>query len=104
MVRKNSLGYIVAVIVIAAATIVLRAFGDHINPTTVALAFLLIVVFLATAWGPKPAIVASLLGVACFNFFFLSGEPRRLTPQGESQRCSTASCKILSNKRVKPRP
>ena len=71
MVRKNLLGYIVAVIVIAAATIVLRVFGDHINPTTVALAFLLIVVFLATAWGPKPAIVASLLGVACFNFFFL---------------------------------
>ncbi|HEX4899266.1 MAG TPA: DUF4118 domain-containing protein, partial [Pyrinomonadaceae bacterium] len=65
------MGYIVAVIVIAAATIVLRVFGEHINPTTVALAFLLIVVFLATAWGPKPAIVASLLGVACFNFFFL---------------------------------
>lgn len=71
MVRKKFLGYIVAVIVIAAATAVLRIFGDHINPTTVALAFLLIVVFLATAWGPKPAIVASLLGVACFNFFFL---------------------------------
>lgn len=71
MVRKKFLGYIVAVIVIAAATAVLKVFGDHINPTTVALAFLLIVVFLATAWGPKPAIVASLLGVACFNFFFL---------------------------------
>jgi two-component system sensor histidine kinase KdpD len=71
VVRKKFLGYIVAVIVIAAATAVLRIFGDHINPTTVALAFLLIVVFLATAWGPKPAVVASLLGVACFNFFFL---------------------------------
>jgi two-component system sensor histidine kinase KdpD len=71
VVRKKFLGYIVAVIVIAAATAVLRIFGDHINPTTVALAFLLIVVFLATAWGPKPAILASLLGVACFNFFFL---------------------------------
>lgn len=71
MVRKKFLGYIVAVIVIAAATAVLRIFGNHINPTTVALAFLLIVVFLATAWGPRPAIVASLLGVACFNFFFL---------------------------------
>jgi K+-sensing histidine kinase KdpD len=59
VVRKKFLGYIVAVIVIAAATAVLRIFGDHINPTTVALAFLLIVVFLATAWGPKPAIVAS---------------------------------------------
>lgn len=71
MVRKKFLGYLVAVIVIAAATAVLRSFGGHINPTTVALAFLLIVVFVATAWGPKPAIVASLLGVACLNFFFL---------------------------------
>jgi K+-sensing histidine kinase KdpD len=71
VVRKEFLGYLVAVIVIAAATAVLRIFGDHINPVTVALAFLLIVVFLATAWGPKPAILASLLGVACFNFFFL---------------------------------
>lgn len=68
---KQPLGYVVAVIVIAAATAVLKVFSGHINPTTVALAFLLIVVFLATAWGPKPAIVGSLLGVACLNFFFL---------------------------------
>lgn len=71
MVRKQFLGYIVAVVVIAAATAVLRIFGEHVNPTTVALAFLLIIVFLATAWGPKPAVLASLLGAACFNFFFL---------------------------------
>lgn len=58
-------------VVIAAATAVLKIFGGHINPTTVALALLLIVLFVATAWGPKPAIMASLLGVICFNFFFL---------------------------------
>jgi len=69
--RKQLLGYIVAIIVIAAATAVMKVVGIHANPTTVALAFLLIVVFVATAWGPKPGIVASLLGVACFNFFFL---------------------------------
>lgn len=69
--RKPRLGYIVAVVVIAAATAVLRIFGGHINPTTAALALLLMVLFVATAWGPKPAILASLLGVACFNFFFL---------------------------------
>lgn len=69
--HKQFLGYIVAVIVIAAATAVLKALGAHINPTTVALALLLIVLFVATAWGPKPAILASLLGVTCFNFFFL---------------------------------
>lgn len=60
-----------AVVIIATTTGVLRVFGGHINPTTAALALLLIVLFIATAWGPKPAILASLLGVACFNFFFL---------------------------------
>jgi two-component system sensor histidine kinase KdpD len=69
--HKQSLGYIVAVVVIATATAVLKTFGGHINPTTVALAFLLIVLFVATAWGSKPAVLASLLAVACFNFFFL---------------------------------
>ena len=69
--RKRLLGYIVAIVVITAATTVLRVFGGHVNPTTAALALLLIVLFVATAWGPKPAILASLLGVACFNFFFL---------------------------------
>ncbi|MEP6920633.1 MAG: DUF4118 domain-containing protein [bacterium] len=68
---KQLLGNLVAVVVIAAATVVLRVLGPHINPTTVALAYLLIVVFVATAWGPRPAILASLLGVACFNFFFI---------------------------------
>lgn len=69
--HKRFLGYIVAVIVIGAATAVLKIFGGHINPTTVALAFLLIVLFVATAWGSKPAVLAALLAVACFNFFFL---------------------------------
>ena len=68
---KQLLGYIVAVVVIGAATAVLKVFGGHVNPTTVALVLLLLVLFVATAWGSKPAILASLVGVACFNFFFL---------------------------------
>ena len=58
-------------VVTSAATAVLKSFGDQINPITVALGLLLIVLFVATAWGPKPAILSSLLGGACFNFFFL---------------------------------
>jgi K+-sensing histidine kinase KdpD len=68
---KKILGYAVAVVVVSAATAVLKSFGDQINIVTVALALLLIVLFVATAWGPKPAILSSLLGGACFNFFFL---------------------------------
>ncbi len=69
--RRQPLGYVAAIVVIATATAALKAFGSHINPVTVALTFLLIILFVATAWGPKPAILASVLGAACFNFFFL---------------------------------
>ncbi len=71
LLSKKILGYAVAVVVVPAATAVLKSFANQINPVTVALALLLIVLFVATAWGPKPAILASLLGVASFNFFFL---------------------------------
>ena len=69
--HKQFLGYIAAVVVIVAATAALRALGSHVNPPTVALTFVLIILFLAVAWGPKPAVLASLLAVGCFNFFFL---------------------------------
>ena len=69
--NKQLLGYVVAVVVVLTATAVLNIFGEHINPTTVALALLLLVLFVAAAWGSKPAILAALLGAACFNFFHL---------------------------------
>jgi K+-sensing histidine kinase KdpD len=69
--RKPLLGYAAAIVLITAATAALKVFGGHINPTTIALTLLLIVLLVATVWGSKPAVLASLLGVACFNFFFL---------------------------------
>jgi K+-sensing histidine kinase KdpD len=69
--RKSGTGYVVSVVAIAAAAGALKALGTHINPTTVALVFVLIVLFVATAWGSRPAVLASLFGVVCFNFFFL---------------------------------
>jgi K+-sensing histidine kinase KdpD len=69
--HKQLLGYFVALVVICAATVVLRSFGDHVNSTTVALTFLLLVLFLATAWGPKPAVLASVVAASSFNYFFL---------------------------------
>ena len=53
------------------ATALLIPFRGHINSTTVALAFLLVVLFAAILWGSRPALVASVLGVICFNFFFI---------------------------------
>src|SRR4051812_10766602 len=68
---KRWMGYALAVFGIGAATGVLKLLGGHVNATTVALVLLLVVLFIATIWGSRPAILASLLGVACFNFFFL---------------------------------
>src|SRR5947207_8528281 len=52
---KKWLGYWVAMFGIAAITAVLKLFGQHINPTTVALAFLLIILVAARTWGSGPA-------------------------------------------------
>lgn len=64
-------GYLSAVLGVASATLLLRSHGGQINPTTGALALLLVVLFVAALWGSRPALVASALGVLCFNFFFL---------------------------------
>src|SRR6185503_1839189 len=69
--KARQAGYIFAATGIAAVTVALRLVGDSINSTTVALAMLLVVLFVAAQWGSRPAIVASVLGVLSFNFFFL---------------------------------
>ena len=43
----------------------------HVNPTTVALSFLLAILSVAAAWGLRYALPMSLVSALCFNFFFL---------------------------------
>ena len=43
----------------------------HVNPTTVALSFLLAILVVAAAWGLAYAVPMSILAALCFNFFFL---------------------------------
>jgi two-component system sensor histidine kinase KdpD len=64
-------GYLGAVAGTALITATLAPFQQQINSTTVALAFLLVVLFVALFWGSRPALLASLLGVVSLNFFFL---------------------------------
>lgn len=68
---RGRAGYFAAAGGVAAVTCALHLFDTHINVATVALALLLVVLFVATRWGSRPAVAASLLGVLCFNFFFL---------------------------------
>lgn len=61
---------------LAAAGIALLTAGMHvlreqINPITVALFYLLFILFVATVLGSKPAVSASVAAMFCFNFFFL---------------------------------
>jgi two-component system sensor histidine kinase KdpD len=42
-----------------------------VNPTTVALTYLIGILFIASGWGIAESTTASLVAVACFNFFFL---------------------------------
>jgi K+-sensing histidine kinase KdpD len=68
---QTSSGHRFAILGIATVTASLAPFHSRFSPTTVALALLLVVVFAATGWGSRPAMVAAILGVLCFNFFFL---------------------------------
>jgi len=71
LIRSRWVGYCGSLLGTAAVTSFLIPFRGHINSTTVALAFLLVVLFSAILWGSKPALIASILGMLGFNFFFL---------------------------------
>ncbi|TAM80286.1 MAG: PAS domain S-box protein [Acidobacteria bacterium] len=64
-------GYPFALAGIAGVTIICVAFRQYVNETTVAMAMLLTVLLVAIFWGSKPALVASVFGLVCLNFFFL---------------------------------
>jgi K+-sensing histidine kinase KdpD len=69
--KSRRAGYVLGILGIAMVTAALRLLGSSINTTTVALAMLLVVLFVATGWGSRPAVVVSVFGVFCLNFFFL---------------------------------
>jgi len=67
--QNRAAGYLLAVLGIAAVTAIAAPFHDQISDANVALALVLVVLFIATLWGRGPGILASLLGVLCLNFF-----------------------------------
>ncbi|MEQ1727911.1 MAG: ATP-binding protein [Vicinamibacterales bacterium] len=56
--------------VVAGITVLYRQFV-HVNPTTVALSYLVVILVIATGSGIVVATGASLVAMLCFNFFFL---------------------------------
>lgn len=69
---KNPIAkYIISFTIVIAVTLALAPLEARLNVTTVALALLLTILFIATAFGSRPAFVAALLAALGFNFFFL---------------------------------
>jgi len=56
---------------IAFATTLFALYQNQISPTTVALSFLLVILFTATFAGRNAALLAALLAALSFNYFFL---------------------------------
>jgi two-component system sensor histidine kinase KdpD len=43
----------------------------HVNPTTIALSYVVVILSIATTWGIAESTTASIAAMLCFNFFFL---------------------------------
>jgi len=60
-----------AFVVVAVGTVTAIAFKVHVNQTTVALMFLVMVLLTSAYWGLRYAVVMAVVATTCFNFFFL---------------------------------
>ena len=69
--QKKFFRYLIAIAASLLAMAFLLVFREKVNATTVALAFLLVVLFIATFIGRNPALIASVIAVLCFNYYFL---------------------------------
>ncbi len=74
--RSRAHGYLKAVIVVAAASLLSWALLGGSDKLNLAMLYLLGVVFVATRYGRGPSVLAVVLSVAAFDFFFV---PPRLT-------------------------
>jgi K+-sensing histidine kinase KdpD len=64
-------GYVKSTVAVAVATLVAWAMYGHLNDANLIMAYLLATVFAATRYGRGPAVLASLLSVLAFDYFFV---------------------------------
>jgi two-component system, OmpR family, sensor histidine kinase KdpD len=67
---RSAFGYVLAALIVMAIVGLGRSV-IHINPTTIALAFLLGVLGISTFWGLRPAVFMAIVSTLAFNYFFL---------------------------------
>jgi len=69
--RHGWIGYLLPLFGVAGVTGFYQVLITAANATTIALSFLLVVLFTAASQGIGPSILASVAGMICLNFFFL---------------------------------
>jgi two-component system, OmpR family, sensor histidine kinase KdpD len=69
--RASPIGRIATSLAAVGIVTVAYSASIHVNPTTIALTYVIVVLLIATRWGIAESTVASLAAVLCFNFFFL---------------------------------
>jgi two-component system sensor histidine kinase KdpD len=67
---RSGYGYLTAVLSVAAITLVGYR-GFHLNPTTLALLYLLGILGISATWGLRQAVFMSVIATLAFNYFFL---------------------------------
>ncbi len=67
---RSGSGYLIAALSVAGITLVGHRWL-HLNPTTIALAFLLGVLGISASWGLRQAVFMSAMATVAFNYFFL---------------------------------
>jgi two-component system sensor histidine kinase KdpD len=69
---SDRLSPVVAILVmIALLTAALMPVQFYLGPVNIAMLYLLPILISAVAWGPVSAVIAAILGILCFDFFFV---------------------------------
>lgn len=69
---KRVISYILVILLVSLTAGALFPFRSRLNPTTLALIFLIPVLVCTTRWGFGPGIVSAILTFLVYNFFFLT--------------------------------
>ncbi len=70
-IRPKAVARVAASLVIIIGVTAFYVWLAHVNPTTIALSYVVVILAIATAWGIAESTVASLAAMLCLNFFFL---------------------------------
>lgn len=71
IISTRPIRYGISVVSVLLVALLLAPFHETISSTTIALAFLLVILFAATFFGRNPALLSSFIAMLCFNYFFL---------------------------------